>query len=223
MVWATAVVVAVMLLYGIFELGRFAAGYSTIAQIRQDRSRNKDLRVLQQDNERLRSMLAAMELARNVDGKAYADVAKNLADLQDRLLKQGEELAFYRGIVSPEDGIGGLRVQRLEILPGEAAGHFLLRIVLLQSMRQEAVAAGRLKLQIEGTRGSDPATLSLAEAGAAVRANDQLPFKFRYFQNLEQEIVLPPDFEPRTVNVELITPKLAPVRKSYPWQIHTEP
>jgi len=222
-VWAAAAIVAVLLFYGIFELGRFVGGYSTVTQLQQRRELNTAIQALELENDRLRSALAAMELARNVDGKAYSDVEKDLADLQGQLLKQREELTFYRGIVSPEDGIGGLRVQRFEILPGEAEGHFLLRVVLVQSMRQEAVVSGRVKLQIEGTRGAASAVLSLAEAGGAVRSDGQLPFKFRYFQNLEHEIVLPSDFEPRLVNVEVTASKLAPVRESYPWQVQAEP
>jgi hypothetical protein len=222
-VWAAAAIVAVLLFYGIFEFGRFVGGYSTVAQLQQRRELNTAMQTLELENDRLRSAVAAMELARNVDGKAYSDVEKDLADLQGQLLKQREELTFYRGIVSPEDGIGGLRVQRFEILPGEAEGHFLLRVVLVQSMRQEVAVSGRVKLQIEGTRGAASAVLSLAEAGGAARSDGQLPFKFRYFQNLEHEIVLPSDFEPRLVNVEVTASKLAPVRESYPWQVQAEP
>ncbi len=45
---------------------------------------------------------------------------KNLADLQAQVLKHREQLTFYRGIVSPEDGIGGLRIQRFQVLSGGA-------------------------------------------------------------------------------------------------------
>jgi hypothetical protein len=47
-------------------------------------------------------------------------------------------------------------------------------------------------------------------------------FKFRYFQEIEQDIVLPPDFEPRAVTVEVRSGRLAPVKESYPWQVQAE-
>ena len=49
-------------------------------------------------------------------------VSAALEDLQAQVLKQREELTFYRGIVSPEDGIGGLRIQGFQVQSGGAPG-----------------------------------------------------------------------------------------------------
>jgi hypothetical protein len=35
-------------------------------------------------------------------------------------------------------------------------------------------------------------------------------------------VVLPEGFEPRAVNVEVRSTRLAPVRESYPWQVQAE-
>ena len=72
-------------------------------------------------------------------------------------------------------------------------------------------------------RANRPAQLALADMrGAKTRADGQLPFQFRYFQNLEQDVVLPEGFEPRAVNVEVRSPRQTPVRESYPWQVQAE-
>ena len=209
-------------LYVMYEWGRFEGGYSKFAEIQHRRELNAKMAALEEENERLRAEVASAELARNVDNKAYADVEKNLADLQAQVLKHREQLTFYRGIVSPEDGIGGLRIQRFQVLPNGADHHFRLRLVLVQSMRQEAVVSGAVVVQIEGVRDNRPVQLALPQAGAVTRADGQLPFQFRYFQNLEQDIVLPEGFEPRAVNVEVRSARLAPVRESYPWQVQAE-
>jgi hypothetical protein len=65
-------------------------------------------------------------------------------------------------------------------------------------------------------------TNAIAQPGGNARADGQLPFQFRYFQNLEQDIVLPEGFEPRAVNVEVRSARLAPVRESYPWRVQAE-
>jgi hypothetical protein len=217
-----AAVGALLMLYVIYEWGRFEGGYSKFAELQQRRELAAKIEALQAENEELRAQVAAAELARNVDGKAYADVEKELAELQAQVLKHREELTFYRGIVSPEDGIGGLKIQRFQVLPGAAEQHFRLRLVLVQSIRQDAVVSGAVNIQIEGVRDNRPLQLALAEAGAQTRADGSLPFQFRYFQNLEQDIALPPGFEPRAVNVEVRSGKLAPVRESYPWQVQAE-
>jgi hypothetical protein len=210
-----------LLLYVIYEWGRFEGGYSKFAEVQRRRELVAQIEALEQDNEKLRGDVAAAELARNVDYKAYGDVEKNLDDLQAQVLKQREELTFYRGIVSPEDGIGGLRIQRFQVVSAGSERHYRVRLTLVQSMRQDAAVAGSVAIQIEGARDNRPEQFALSQAGAA-RADGQLPFKFRYFQDLEQNIVLPDGFEPRAINVEVRSSGGAPVRESYPWQVQAE-
>lgn len=212
----------IVAMYLMYEWGRFEGGYSKFAEIQRRRELSTRIQTLQDENERLRAEVASAELDRKVENKAYADVEKNLADLQAQVLKHREQLAFYRGIVSPEDGIGGLRIQRFQVLPGAAEHHYRLRLVLVQSMRQESVVSGSVVVQLEGVRDNRPVQLPLSEAGATARADGLLPFQFRYFQNLEHDIVLPDGFEPRAVNVEVRSARLAPVRESYPWQVQAE-
>jgi hypothetical protein len=59
-------------------------------------------------------------MARRLDRDAYGQVETTLGDLQSQLARQSDDLAFYRSIVSPADGIQGLRIQRFEVLPGAA-------------------------------------------------------------------------------------------------------
>jgi hypothetical protein len=156
----------IIALYLMYEWGRFEGGYSKFAEIQRRREIAAKVEALEQENERLRAEAAGAELARSVDHKAYAAVEKNLADLQAQLLKHREQLTFYRGIVSPEDGIGGLRIQRFQVLPGATEHHYRLRLVLVQSMRQEAVVSGAVVVQIEGVRDNKPEQLALPQAVA---------------------------------------------------------
>lgn len=211
-----------LILFGTYEWGRVDGGYSKLGEIERRRGLMTKIEALEENNEKLRADVAAVELARSVDRKAYADVEKNLADLQAQVLKHREELTFYRGIVSPEDGIGGLKVQRFQIAQGSAPNNFQLRLVLVQSMRQDAVASGSASIVIEGVRDGKPVQLALSEVGGTTRADGLVPFQFRYFQNIEQDIVLPEGFEPRAVTLEVRSGKRAPVRESYPWQVQAE-
>jgi hypothetical protein len=218
-VLAATILGALVLLYGIYEWGRFQGGYNRFAEIQLRRELTAKIETLEEANAKLRAEVAAAELAREVDRKAYADIEKTLADLQAQVLKHREELTFYRGIVSPEDGIGGLRIQRFQVLPGGGENHYRLRLVLVQSMRQDSVVSGAVNVNIEGVRANRPVQLTLAEVGGNTRTDGSVAFQFRYFQNLEQQIVLPPDFEPTAVNVEVRSSRLAPVRESFPWKV----
>ena len=211
-----------LLLYIAYETGRFQGGYSKFAEIQRRRELTSQIDSLSETGEKLKSELAASELARNVEKQAYAEVEKNLADLQSQVLKHREELTFYRGIVAPEDGVGGLRVQGFQVSPAGADHHYHLQLVLVQSMRQDSAASGSATITIEGTQNNAPVQLPLAQVGGETRADGSLDFKFRYFQEIEQDIVLPPDFEPRAVTVEVRSGRLAPVKESFPWQVRTE-
>jgi outer membrane murein-binding lipoprotein Lpp len=217
-----AIALAIIMLYGFYEWGRFEGGYSKFAEVQQRRELNAKVEALEETNAKLRGDVAAAELARDVDRKAYADVERDLADLQAKVLKHQEELTFYRGIVSPEDGIGGLRIQRFQVLPGDVENSFRLRILLVQSMRQDAMVSGQVLLQIEGVRDNKPAQLTLAEVGGETRGDGQVPFQFRYFQNLEQAVTMPTEFTPKAVNIEVRSGRATPVRESFPWQVQAE-
>jgi hypothetical protein len=221
-VFIGAVIGAILLLYATFEWGRFQGGFSKVSEIQQRRELAAKIGALEDTNAKLRGEAAAAELARDVDRQSYADVEKTLADLQAQVLKHREELTFYRGIVSPEDGIGGLRIQRFQVLSGDVDDHYRLRLVLVQSMRQDAVVTGSVTIQIEGVRDNKPVQLTLTDAGGEAREDGQVPFQFRYFQNLEQKINLPQGFEPKAVNVEVRSAKSTPVRESFPWQVQVE-
>jgi antitoxin component of RelBE/YafQ-DinJ toxin-antitoxin module len=177
------------------------------------------VRSLQDENESLRREIASARLNGEVTRRSYDDLERMVADLQAQLLRQREELAFYRGIVSPEDGIGGLRVQRFQVLPTELERRFKLRLVLVQSIRQNTVASGSVQLEVSGLRGEEAVRLALP---AIADAQESLPFSFRYFQDLEQEVVLPPDFEPHSVEIQVRSSHAPEVRESFPWKIQTE-
>ena len=57
-------------------------------------------------------------MARRLDRDAYGQVERTLGDLQSKLARQGDDLAFYRSIVSPADGVQGLRIQRFDVRSG---------------------------------------------------------------------------------------------------------
>jgi hypothetical protein len=213
---------AVLVLYLTYEWGRFEGGYSKFAELQYRRELSAKVDRLQEENEKLRGDVAAAELAREVDRKSYAEIKADFTDLQAQIRKRSDELTFYRGIVAPDEGAGGLRIQRFRILEDGPDRHFRLHFSLVQSMRQEsAVVSGGVILQIEGTKENRPIQLALADLGGAPRADGQLPFQFKYFQDLDQPIVLPAGFEPRAVNVEVRSNRMAPVRESHPWQVES--
>ncbi len=211
------------LLAGIgYNRGQASAGLNA-AQVALDR-RELTTRAqrLEEENARLNARVAELEMARKLDREAYGQIEKSLGELQAQLSRQTDDLAFYRSIVSPEDGVQGLRIHRFEVRPGSEPREYQLRLTLIQSMRHESLAAGLAQLVILGMQGDRPARYTVGEL--LERPKAQLPFSFRYFQTIEQSVTLPEGFQAFEVEVQVRSSKLRfPMEQSFPWKVEGQP
>ena len=204
--------------YLLYELGRYHGGYSLLDQRRERVETETALAERDASIEELRRQVTLLETSREIDRETYAEVEKNLSQLQARIQAQEEELAFYQGIVSPEDGIAGLRIQNLEVSPADAEQRYTLRMVLVQAIIHDRRVAGTVRFNIAGTRYGQPVDLELSDLAVDGEADD-LAYAFRYFQDLEQELILPVGFEPDRVDVEIWPrePRGQQVSQSFQW------
>src|SRR5262245_49686452 len=200
--YALAAVLVLGALYLSFELGRYRSGYSILDQRRETAALADQLAEERNAGDELRRQLAIAETAGDIDRVTYSQVESTLADLQAQIQTQEEELVFYRGIVSPKDGVAGLRIQSLEVLPSDGEGRHLLRLLLVQAIQHSRRVSGAVKLQLEGMQGGQTATFDVAELSAPGESYD-MDYEFRYFQGLEAELALPVAFEPQKVIVEI--------------------
>lgn len=209
--------------YLAFELGRYESGYSVIDHRRAVAALNEQLADERATSDELRRQLAIFETSREIDHETYARIQANLTDLQARIQSQEEELMVYRGIVSPQDGVSGLRIQSLAVTPTDSERHFVVRLVLVQAIVHSRRVSGTVKLQIEGVQDGQMTTLDAADL-VADRASYDMAYEFRYFQGLECELVLPVGLEPGRIRVE-IGPGEAhaeKVEQSFEWSDVTE-
>jgi hypothetical protein len=213
---STALVIAAI--YLSFELGRYQAGYSKLDERRQTAALQSTLSDRDQVIEELRRQQAILETSQEIDRATYDQIETNLDQLQARIQAQEEELAFYRGIVSPNDGVVGLRIQGLEVLPTSAERQHLLRLILVQAIVHNQRVSGAVRVTLSGTLDRNAAEFDLAEL-VEEGGTGEIVYGFRYFQSLEQNVVLPVGFEPDTVVVEIQPrePRGEPVTRSFQW------
>jgi hypothetical protein len=120
--------------------------------------------------------------------------------------------------VSPVDGVQGLRIQRFEIHAGARPDEYVLKLTLVQAMRQDSVVSGLAQVVVNGMQGDQPERV--ATGGSAGRPSESLPFSFRYFQTLESVVRLPEGFQPFEVDVEARSGKRrGTIRHSFPWKV----
>lgn len=216
---AAALAVAVVAAWIAYGYGQRSAGHDAAATAELHDALAAQVDRLQSENQHLHAQVAELEMARRLDRDAYGAIERTLGDLQSQLAREGDDLAFYRSIVSPADGIQGLRIQRFDVTPGAGPRQYRLRLTLVQAMRHESVVSGLAQITLSGMQGAVPRKYSIGELLDQPRA--QLPFSFRYFQTLEQVVTLPEGFEPYEADVQLQSSKLraGPLQQAFPWKV----
>ena len=214
-----SLLLSALLLYIVYETGRFNAGYDRLAVAQQRSELEVDIERLNKTNRELRTQLAELDTIRIGRAKEQAEVARSIGELQAQVARQAQELAFYRGIVAQGAGAVGVKVEQLHISAGKGQ-RFALHVALVRSVRPDNVATGSVGISVDGT-GADGKTAVLDLGALTAGKLHELPFNFRYFENLDQEVALPAHFTPEHVAVELRSSKkdVAPASQTFPWAV----
>lgn len=210
--WGVALAAAVMLIVLAYFYGEQRAGFDRLAAI----SLQTRYAELQQKNANLQEQLVAMQREREVDKAAHQQVQQSLEAEQNKLLNLQEQLAFYKGIVSPASGEEGIRVQSLRFTSGGAPQLYHYHLVLVQVRTKELKVSGSVAIKIFGAQQGKPMILDARN----LAPNDKpvLNFAFQYFQNLEGDAILPGGFVPGRVQVTVMESGHGPVQQNFEWQ-----
>ncbi|MCB1741648.1 MAG: hypothetical protein KDK91_14840 [Gammaproteobacteria bacterium] len=170
---------------------------------------------LQERHTALKERLAVLERGAQVKEQAYARVDEHLKNLQSRVAELGEELAFYKGIVT-KDAPKSLRLGSVRISQ-ESDSQYLLNVVLTRGMRSDKVIEGKVSIEILGNLAGVPRRLSMSELTPSGR--DGVSFRVRHFQRVSQRLVLPQGFTAQdlTVQIKTVGAKPTVLENTYAW------
>jgi len=200
--WLAMILIMSILAWAVFQVGQRSALVDNV-QLREERvSLQHRLEAVVKENQDLRERLAVLERSAQVDRQAYGEVERSLKEAQDEMLELKEEVAFYRGIVSPAETASGLSVTRFQVANMGEPGVFRFKLVLTQLRNNNRVVKGYATLAFEGIRNSKQTHLGLKDISHG--AQDHLKLRFKYFQNIEGDIVLPKGFLPSRVILEVV-------------------
>lgn len=199
-----ALFVAAMLLisWSVFEYGRFSAGYDSVEATHEHKVLLNHVDELEGQIEKLREEKAVLERAAQIERKAYDELDTTLKVLQAEIFELKEELAFYRGIVSPRDASHGLHLQRFKIEPNGRPRGFRYKVILTQVLKDDSTARGVIRITIEGVQKEEHRVLALHQVSEKnIKEHD---YRFKYFQNVEGEIELPLGFKPQRITISVV-------------------
>lgn len=207
--------------YGLFEFGRIRGGYDLLDSREQISQRDRVIAQLNRDIDSLRNQVVLLETSSGIDGEAHEKIEERLQVLQGTIQEQAEDLAFYKGIISPEDGEAGLKIRDFSVVPGAEARQYMVKIVLIQAKDHGRQVSGAVDLMIEGRLAGEGKTLALKDVRQHAETTGAPAFSFRYFQELEEQVSLPEGFEPATIHIE-VRPKgrsARTIRKAFDWPL----
>ena len=201
-IWAIVLLVLVVSGWTLFDYGRFLAGYDSRDAGNEIEGLLQTQKHLEKRIETLREDKAVLERAAQIERKAYNELDTILKVLQAEILEHKEELAFYRGIVSPKDSSSGLYLQNFFLTQnGETRSH-RYKVVLTQVLKNSRLISGKVKLQFDGLLEGESKILKLKEV-TAKKVRD-LNYRFKYFQNVEGVVEFPDGFSLLRVKVQIL-------------------
>jgi hypothetical protein len=165
--------------------------------------------------ERLNQEVSTLRRSDLISRDANRDLQRTLAERDEEIAGLRADVAFYERFVGATGQRRGLSVHDLEMqLQSGEAWHFVA--TLTQNLNRGAVNTGRLTLSVEGTRNERMERLSWTQLR---RQNNPpgAPYSFKYFQQVEGDVLLPKDFKPVRVIVRLTPAGGAAVEQSFTW------
>lgn len=205
-------VVVVVAVWAAFVYGERRAGYDRAAAV----ALQDQLTQTRDQNRQLQEQITALERVRDVDLASRQQVQKSVEAMQDKVTGLQEELAFYKGIVSPGAGEEGIHAQSLRFTSGGAPRLYHYRLVLVQVRTKEFRISGSVDMKLYGSEAGKPVILDVNDI--VTKGTPALHFAFQYFQNLEGDLILPDGFQPGRVELVISENGKDPVRQNFDWQ-----
>ena len=219
--WTAVSIVVTALVAGYlsFEFGRIQADFNVIETGDERQAYEDRIEALESEVADLKQQVELQKTHRGVEQEAYRQIEASFADLEAKIQEQQDAIAFYRGIVSPEDGARGLKVQDLRLVRGNNEQLFHLRLVLVQVKQHDRPVKGEVAVTIDGEQNGEEKTYALKDL-VPEDTDAQWPFAFRYFQDFTRTLVLPTGFLPERINIEVRsqTKSVASISESFIWQ-----
>jgi cell division protein FtsB len=157
---------------------------------------------LERENGELRDENTRFRQQLEIEKVTQRTLTQSLKTLQDENAALKEDTAFFRNLLSPDQGAGAVsiyhvKVERNHVVPGE----YRYRLLLLKAGSREQEFSGSVQLLISGVQGERPISVSVPEAKAGKAIG--MPVTFKYYQRLEGSFRLPEGMVPKSAQVRV--------------------
>jgi len=181
------------------------------------------LEQLYQQQEEHMARIHTLEVELTVEQLANIKAQELLKKAAEQKFEVKKQLAFYEKIMAPEKEAAGLFVENINIVSSKTPNQYHFQVTLVQQQLKRRYSKGYIELVFEGQEGNKTVKLKLSEV-AELNKKD-LKFSFQYFQIINGQFTLPPNFTPERILVSAILTKsrwqkYAKKDKTVLWQVN---
>ena len=211
-----AVVLLIVASGALYNYGLTAAGTEKFSAFRTQSALREEIKRLKDESLDLRETLARAQRTLQMDQVAYQELDRSLKESAKEINRLREEVSFYRNIISPDNKVAGLKIDRLTIDRAASApdNHYRYKLVLIQALKHDHTIYGRVRLEVNGAQDGRNVVLVLPAPN-----EKQHNINFKYFQEFEGVMKLPRNFEPSAVKVTITTtsPAAQTLEQNHAW------
>lgn len=203
---------------GVLALGYVQRQWQTSQLIESLTQTQNTLAQAQASEAQLRQQLANLSVGAQVDRQSSQEVRSEISALKEQVQLQQQQISFYRSLMNPAEGKQGLALGELEYTRGNEPSRYRysLKVLQLANLDQISDFEGEWHYKLVGKQQGQWRGLELKDLTPNFDAAST-KLKFKYFQTLSGDIVLPEGFEPEYTELEAKAPGKSAVNKRVKW------
>jgi len=181
---------------------------------------NRDLgKTVKRQKSDLMTRLERQEQSRKLAEETNHILQQNLLSEKQQHSGTKKQLYFYKGVLAPESQTSGIHIQNI-LIEKKSKNTYRYQLALNQfSKTKKSLFRGKLLLHINGLQHGKPIELSMTDISPTKEKHKKV--RFRNFQIVTGQWVLPSEFQPDTINVTVKSNQSNKkiLEKSLKWEI----
>jgi len=164
------------------------------------------------ENLDLSRQMAILNRSSAMDQKATEEVQETISTLREQVASLEQDIIYYRNVVSEETYETGLTISEWDIASTNRLGRYRYKLVVRQQDADgDTFLIGHVNINLVGRKNEQLVVLPLRDFSVDQEQLD-IKLRFKFFQIIEGELILPPGFVPSRVQIAAV--ETAPIEKT---------
>ena len=167
---------------------------------------------LASENSYLNQQIAILDTSSAMDQKVTEEVQETITRLRRQVASLEKDIIYYRSVVSEEVEDTGLTIASWDATLTKDYDRYQYKLVMRQQDADgDTFLSGYVNISLVGKKNGKTVSIPLKDISKEQDKFD-VKLRFKFFQIIEGELVLPPDFSPDHVHIAAV--ETEPVKKT---------